>query len=90
MEQVWKTLTLAGINADNYAGHSFRSGAGTTAAKQGLGDATIKMLGRWKSNAYQLYIKTPRQQLAAISCHLVVDTETTESGMKDSSNHSHT
>ena len=74
----------------NYAGHSFRSGAATTVAKQGLDDATIKMLGRWKSNAYQLHIKTPRQQLAAISCRLVVDIGTTESGMKDSSNHSHT
>ena len=90
VEQVRKALTLAGINPDNYAGHSFCSGAATTAAKQGLGDATIKMLGHWKINAYQLYIKTPRQQLAAISHCLVVDTGTTESGMKDSSNHSHT
>ena len=65
MEQVQKTWTLVGINADNYAGHSFCSVAAITAAKQGLGDATIKMLGHWKSYAYQLYIKTPRQQLAA-------------------------
>ena len=90
VEHVRKALTLAGVNADNYAGHSFRSGAATTAAKQGLGDATIKMLGRWKSNAYQLYIKTPRQQLAAVSRCLVVDTGTTKSGRKGSSNHSHT
>ena len=30
----------------------------------------IKMLGRWKSNAYQLYIKTPRDQLASYSYRL--------------------
>lgn len=49
-----------------YSGHSFRSGAATTAAKQGIGDATIKMLG----SAYQLYIKTPRVQLAPASKRL--------------------
>ena len=60
------------------------------AAKQGLGDATIKMLGYWKSNAYQLYIKVPKQQLAAILRCLVIDAGTAESVMKDSSNNSHT
>ena len=75
VEKVRYALSLVGINADNYAGHSFRSGAATTAAKQGVGDATIKMLGRWKSDAYQLYIKTPRHQLAAISRRLVADSE---------------
>lgn len=38
VERVRHALTLAGINTDNYA-------AATTPAKQGLGDATIKMLG---------------------------------------------
>ena len=47
---------------------SFRSGAATTAVEQGISDATIKLLGRWKSNAYQVYIKTPREQLASYSC----------------------
>ena len=45
---------MAGIDFVPYSGHSFRSGAATTAAKQGISDATIKMLGRWKSSAYQL------------------------------------
>lgn len=67
---------LAGIDPDNYAGHSFRSGTATNAAKRELRDATIKMIGRWKSNAYQLQIKTSRQ-LAAISHCLVEDMETT-------------
>ena len=38
-----------------------------TKARQGISDSTIKMLGRWKSSAYQLYIKTPWEQLVAVS-----------------------
>ena len=62
-----KALTTAGIDCTAYSGHSFRSGAATTVAKQGILDATIKMLGRWKSSAYQLYVKTTREQLAGYS-----------------------
>jgi len=36
-----------------------------------VSDATIKMLGRWQSSAYQLYIRTPREQLAGVSLTLV-------------------
>ena len=39
-------------------------GAATTAVSQGIGDATIKMLRRWKSSVYQLHVKTPRSELA--------------------------
>lgn len=65
--KVKEALTAAGVDSTAYSGHSFRSGAATTAAKRGINDATIKMLGRWRSSAYQLYIKTPRAQLAAYS-----------------------
>ncbi len=65
--EVKEALTKAGIDSTCYSGHSFRSGAATTAAERGIGDATIKMLGRWKSSAYQLYIKSPRDQLAQVS-----------------------
>ena len=61
------------VDSRQYSGHSFRSGAATTAAQQGVEDATIKMLGRWKSGAYQQYIQTPREQLAAISKKLSRD-----------------
>ena len=40
-----EALTVAGIDCKAYSGHSFRSGAATTAAKLGIPDATIKMLG---------------------------------------------
>ena len=61
------TLTRCGFDVSNYNGHSFRIGAATTAAAQGIADSTIKMLGRWQSSAYSLYIKTPGHKLAAAS-----------------------
>ena len=65
--EVKQALTRAGVDSTCYSGHSFRCGAATTAACRGIGDATIKMLGWLKSNAYQVYIKTAREQLAKSS-----------------------
>ena len=67
VERVRAALTTAGVDGAPFSGHSFRSGAATTAASWGMNDATIKMLGRWKSEAYQLYIKTSREQLAGVT-----------------------
>ena len=51
-----KALQMIGEDPQQFGGHSFRAGAATTAAQQGIGDATIKLLGRWHSSAYQVYI----------------------------------
>jgi hypothetical protein len=48
------TLQQAGIDDKKYATHSFHIGAATTAKEAGISDVHIKMLGRWKSNVYQL------------------------------------
>lgn len=71
--EVKKALAQAGIDNAHYSGHSFRSGAATRAAEQGISDATIKALGRWKSEAYQVYIKTPKDKLAQYSKVLAGD-----------------
>ena len=70
LDKVKEALSQAGMDCTAYSGHSFRIGTATTAAKWGISDATIKMLGRWKSSAYQVYIKTQQEQLASYSCHL--------------------
>ena len=40
-----------------YKGHSFRIGAASHAAALGYTDAQIRLLGRWKSNAFHKYIR---------------------------------
>ena len=50
---VRQALEQAGHTASKYSGHSFWIGAATTALQVGLEDSLIKMLGCWKSAAYQ-------------------------------------
>ena len=70
LDKVKEALSQVGVDCTAYSGHNFCIGAATTAAKWGISDATIKMLGRWKSSAYQVYIKIQREQLASYSCRL--------------------
>lgn len=61
------SLRKASIDPTHYKGHSFRIGAATTASAHGIADSTIKMLGRWSSNTFQVYLKTPADQLARLA-----------------------
>ena len=67
VREVRSALRLAGVNQDLYVGHSFRIGAATTAALAGVPAHIIKALGRWESEAYQLYTRIPWSTLAAVS-----------------------
>lgn len=49
-------LAKARINVAAYAGISFRRGGATSLARSGAPTAVIQAMGRWKSNAYKLYI----------------------------------
>ena len=64
VEEIRTALTAAGITASDYAGHSFRIGAATTAAQCGVPETTIQALGRWTSDAYRTYIRLPQEYLA--------------------------
>ncbi len=45
--EVRKALEVAGSDASDFNGHSFRIGAATTAASRRMEDSMIKTLGRW-------------------------------------------
>ena len=66
-----KALSRDGFKPKDYAGHSFRIGALTTAAACGVPVEIIQTLGHWKSQAYQLYVRVPSDQLSSINKQLV-------------------
>jgi len=65
-------LSKAGYPAKEYAGHSYRSGGATDLWRSNqCRPLTIKLHGRWKSDAYRLYIRdNPRDTAAEVSAAL--------------------
>ena len=56
-------MRLVGLPFHSLKGHTFRVGAASTTAAVGLPDWLIKIMDRWSSDCYQLYIRTPREVL---------------------------
>ena len=60
-------LHLAGFNPALYSTHSLRAGAATQAARSGLAREDIKRLGRWRSQAYEVYLRPPPEAYADLA-----------------------
>ena len=61
-----EVLQKVGINCSKYSGHSFQIGVATTAATLGIQDSLT--MGHWENViAYQLYVRTPREQLTVVA-----------------------
>ena len=67
VQSLRQALRAAGVDDSHFSGHSFRIGAATTASAIGLSDSLIQTLGRWKSSAFRLYVRTSWQSLTAVS-----------------------
>ena len=67
VQEVREALNNANLPAKDFAGHSFRIGAASTAAAAGLEDSVIHTLGRWRSAAYLLYVRMDPRQLAKVA-----------------------
>ena len=67
VKEIRSALEEANLPAKNFAGHSFRIGAATTAAAVGMEDSLIQTLGRWRSSAFLLYVRLDIRRLASVS-----------------------
>lgn len=56
-EKLSTALKFFGLDPSRYKGHSFRIGAAPHAAGNGIYDAQIRTMGRWKSNTFLKYIR---------------------------------
>ena len=68
MEKFRAVLKSAGVDESSY---TVQIGGATTTTEKGFEDSTIKILGRWQSNAFQAYIRTPNTTLATMSVKLL-------------------
>ena len=50
-------ITCKKAGTPQYTSHCFRIGGANLAAKMGRSDAEIRLLGRWKSNAVNIYLR---------------------------------
>ena len=64
-------LDKLGFSSEKYNGHSFRSGAATSAHKARLEDHLIQTLGRWSSDCYTRYIHTSPEVLRQAQAQIV-------------------
>ena len=55
-EWLARVITHCGLDSTKYQGHSFRIDAASHAAACGYSDSPIRLLGRWKSDAFKRYI----------------------------------
>ena len=62
-KELRSALQGCGLPADHYFKRSFCIGAATIAAAAGVPSWLIKVLGRWSSDCYERYIRTPQETL---------------------------
>ncbi|RXW11687.1 hypothetical protein EST38_g14168 [Candolleomyces aberdarensis] len=67
IETIRLALQAAGYKSKDFAGHSFRRGAASSAAAAGCQDHEIQLLGRWLSDAYKVYIDIDQNRLHFLS-----------------------
>jgi hypothetical protein len=53
-------LSSLGLDPSKYSGHSFRAGSATSGADSGFNPWELKMLGRWSSECYNIYLRNPK------------------------------
>ena len=65
-KELLSILQQCGFPSNNFDSHSFRIGDATSAVSAGIPTWLIKVLGRWSSDCYDLYIKTPQSTFLTV------------------------
>ena len=68
--RIKQLVRVLGLDPSNYSSHSVRAGAATQGAQAGLDSDTIKRLGRWRSQAYMVYLRPPPESYALLAPRL--------------------
>ena len=58
MCELQRCLAYCGLDTSRYKSHSFRIGGACHAADRGYSDGQIRALGRWKSDAFKVYLRS--------------------------------
>ena len=64
-------IKAIGLDSGVYSGHSYRIGGATSGSEAGLSPLELKLLGRWNSDAYEGYIRTPVNTLFSFAKRMV-------------------
>jgi hypothetical protein len=59
MRRVNELLVLIGRDPRSYSSHSFRKGGAVSLQERGVEDSLIRKTGRWRSDAFHLYVRHP-------------------------------
>ena len=70
LQRLREDLARLGFHPEQFAGHNFRRGGASSAAAAVFSDFELQQLGRWRSDAYKLYIDPNRHRLPSLSAHL--------------------
>lgn len=57
-----KLEMIIGDDINKYSSHSLRKGAAYTAALNGAQDSQIKVMGRWRSECFQIYTSVSNEE----------------------------
>ena len=60
-------LKKVGLDSSLFSGHSFRRGGAQSLADAGVSDEILKVVGRWRSDAFRLYRTIPSSRLISLS-----------------------
>lgn len=71
--KVAKEYPAMGLESKDFAGHSLRRGGATSLALRGVRESVLRLLGRWVSDAVNLYISLPVDSLKHASRVMVTD-----------------